>query len=57
MIDSMIIRIARVEARAAHVVRAFGDWWFASAVGRGLRALARQGQKSGQNAQPSDRGR
>lgn len=46
--NSLIIRITRAEARAAVAVRAFGGWWFESAVGRGLRALARREQKSGQ---------
>ena len=58
MIDSIIIRITRAEARAAVIVRALGGWWFDSAVGRGLRALARREEKSGQNSRRrSDRGR
>lgn len=44
--DTLVYRIARIEARAAVAVRAFGAWWFESAVGRGLRALARREQKS-----------
>lgn len=47
MMDELILRIARKEARVAAVIRAFGGWWFDRAVGRGLRALARKGQKSG----------
>lgn len=59
MMDGLILRITRIEARAAVVVRGFGGWWFDSAVGRGLRALARREEKSGQNAarRRSDRGR
>lgn len=49
MMDGLIIRITRAEARAAVHLRAFGGWWFDNAVGRGLRALARREQKSGQN--------
>ena len=44
--DAIIIRIARIEARAAARLRAFGGWWFERAVGRGLRALARGGHLS-----------
>ena len=46
MTDWLILRVARIEARAAATVRAFGGWWFESAVGRGLRALARREEKS-----------
>lgn len=49
--DTLIYRIARIEARAAVVVRAFGAWWFESAVGRGLRALARREEKSGEKSE------
>ncbi|WP_162784727.1 hypothetical protein [Paracoccus suum] len=46
MMDDLIIAVVRIEARAAAAVRAFGGWWFASAVGRGLHALARREEKS-----------
>ena len=58
MMDRIIIAFTRREARLAVAVRALGAWWFDSAVGRGLRALARLEEKSGGlSAQPPGRGR
>lgn len=50
MMDRIIIAITRREARLAVAVRALGAWWFDSAVGRGLRALARLEEKSGEKS-------
>lgn len=49
MIDALIIRITRIETRAAVRLQALAAWWASSAVGRGLRAFARREEKSGGN--------